>query len=96
MARKAPLRAVAEDERPSRPKTLRDVATSSERELLVVMLEKLTATVDAGVPPHTLAPLARQIRDMRRELAAMDSTDGEDDISDAANTPDEAFNAEAL
>jgi len=97
MARKSPLRAVtAADAPPVKPRTLREALDGSERDLLVTSLEKLTATIDAGVPPHALAPLMRQVRDLRRELAAMDSTDGEDDISDAANTPDETFNAEAL
>jgi hypothetical protein len=76
------------------PKTLKDAVDVSERALLVTIRAKIASEIDGGVPPHTLAPLTRQLRDIDREIRALDLREqeaGEDD-----DAPDEAFDAEAL
>jgi hypothetical protein len=80
---------------PVAPKTLKDAVDVSERALLVTIRAKIAAEIDGGVPPHTLAPLTRQLRDIDKEIRLLDQRAheeaGEDDVA-----PDEAFDAEAL
>lgn len=91
----AKLKVVTEgDAPPAAPKTLKDAVDVSERALLVTIRAKIASEIDGGVPPHTLAPLTRQLRDIDREIRALDLREreaGEDDVA-----PDEAFDAEAL
>ena len=80
---------------PPAPKTLKDAVDVSERALLVTIRAKIAAEIDGGVPPHTLAPLTRQLRDIDKEIRLLDQRAdeeaGEDDVA-----ADEAFDAEAL
>lgn len=75
----ANLRAVSPDEKPPRPprkraaKTLKQAVSSSERQLLVTMRAKIATEIDSGVPPHTLAPLTRQLRDLDKEIRLLDA-----------------------
>ena len=77
------------------PKTLKDAVDVSERALMVTIRAKIAAEIDAGVPPHTLAPLTRQLRDIDKEIRLLDQrakeAAEEDDVS-----ADEAWDAEAL
>ena len=70
----ARLRAVTPDDKPKprRPRTLKEAVQRSERELLVTMRARIAAEIDGGVPPHTLAPLTRQLRDLDKEIRLLD------------------------
>lgn len=83
------------DAPPQPPRSLKDAAEVSERALLVMMRTKIAAEIDGGVPPHTLAPLTRQLRDIDKEIRALDLRALEE-AGDAGDAPDEAFDAEAL
>lgn len=85
----------AEDASPAIPKTLKDAVDVSERALLVTIRAKIASEIDAGVPPHTLAPLTRQLRDIDKEIRLLDQRTQEDAGEDD-DAPDEAFDTEAL
>lgn len=73
MARKSQLRAVTDKDAPPRPpSTLKEAAERSERDLLVMMRDKISTEIGNGVPPHTLAPLMRQLRDIDKEVRLLD------------------------
>lgn len=94
----AELRAVGKDERPpKKPLTLTEAAEQgSHRDLLVAMRARIAETIQSPkCPPRDLAALSRRLQDIAREIEEIDSRDG-DDISNAAGTEDEAFDAEAL
>lgn len=95
MTRKSPLRVATAEDAPPPPKTLKDAADLSERALLVMMRTKIAAEIDGGVPPHTLAPLTRQLRDIDKEIRLLDQR-AREDRDDNSATPDEAWDAEAL
>ena len=84
----------ADDKPPVSPKSVRDAAEHSERALLVALRTKIAADIDAGVPPHTLAPLSRQIREIDREIRALDQRAAEE--GDGAEAEDAAFDASAV
>ena len=87
---------VVTDETPSpQPKTLKDAVDVSERALLVTIRAKIASEIDGGVPPHTLAPLTRQLRDIDREIRALDLR-AQEEAGERDFAPDEAFDAEAL
>jgi len=77
------------------PATIKAAVESGERELLVAMRCKVAAEIDAGVPPHTLAPLMRQLRELDKEIRAIDARE-EQESADGDNVADEAFDASAL
>ena len=83
---------------PAKPKTIKDAAQLSERELLDAMRAKVATEIDAGVPAHALAPLMRQLRDIDRDIRAIDSEAGKegDDVGKAAATPDDAWSEAAI
>jgi len=68
------LRAVGSDEKPPKrqARTLKEAVRLSERELLVMMRERIASEIDGGVPPHTLAPLSRQLRELDKEIRLLD------------------------
>lgn len=90
------LSVVTDETPPPAPKTIKAAAEMSERQLLAAMRTRVATEIDAGVPAHALAPLMRQLRELDKEIRAIDSRDGGDDIGEAASTPDEKFSSEAL
>lgn len=95
MARKAShLKVASSADTPPEPKTLKDAADSSERALLVSIRSKIAAEIDGGVPPHTLAPLTRQLREIDKEIRHLDlraNQEGNQDVH-----PDEQWDEEAI
>jgi hypothetical protein len=92
------LRAVADGETPPRPKTVTEAASSgTHRELLAATRERVAKAVeDPNTPARDLASLTRRLLEIAREIEAIDSRTGGDDIGQAASTPDAEFSAEAL
>lgn len=80
---------------PKRPATIKAALETTERELLVTMRAKVAADLDAGVPPHTIAPLMRQLRELDKEIRALDARDEQESAS-ADPVADEAFDAASL
>ena len=63
---------------------------------LVVMRARLARAVgNKGTSPRDLAALTRRLAEVVREIAAIDSAQGEgDELGEAAATPDEQFENE--
>lgn len=90
------LRAVPPGERAKVKKlTVTQAAKSNDqRALLVSLRDRVAETVeDPNCPPRDLAALSRRLQEIAKALAALDSVDEEDDISNAAATPDEDWSA---
>lgn len=49
------------------------------------MRDKIAAEIEGGVPPHTLAPLMRQLREIDKEIRALDLRNEQD--AHASNGP---------
>lgn len=97
MAAKAQLRAVTdEDSAPKKPPTsLTEAAERSERDLLVMMRDTVSAEIGRGVPAHTLAPLMRQMRDIDREIRQLDLRVKQEAAADGGAV-DEAWDQSAI
>jgi hypothetical protein len=95
----AGLRAVSPGERPARTRAAtvsQAAASGSHRDLLVAMRSRVAKTIeDPKCPPRDLASLTRRLQDIAREIEEIDSRD-HDDITHAAATADDGFDAEAL
>lgn len=91
------LRAVAQDERKTVPKSLAEAVTSDQMTLLVALRDKLAREIDKGaVPAHALRGVVSEIRDLDRSIRALEvRTDG-DDITEATGAPDVAFDAASV
>jgi hypothetical protein len=72
-------------------------ATGNKRELLITLRAKVALTLeDPKTHPRDVPPLTRRLTEIVEAIEAIDSREGGDDIGDAAATPDEAFDPEAL
>lgn len=76
--------------------TIREAAATGEREFLEALRDHLASVLDGTPPPHTIAGLTKQLMEVRRELGALDVLDGKDDLGDAAATPDEPLDPDAV
>lgn len=80
---------VARLPKPRVPQSVTEAANASQMDLLVSLRDRVAREIDAGVPPAYLAPLVRQLRDLGKEIAALEAIEAEeDDVSLAAVTPD--------
>lgn len=89
------LKVVTEADTPPAPKSLTDAVEMSERALLAMMRSKIASEIDSGVPPHTLAPLSRQLRDIDKEIRVLDLR-AKQEADDDSVSPDERWDDEAL
>lgn len=99
MPTKRHLAAVPPGSKPKRqrkPATMKAAAARDERTLLVAMREKVAAEIDKGIPPYTLPAMMRQLRELDREIRALEARTEGDGIVEAASTPDQPFDVEAL
>jgi hypothetical protein len=91
------LRPVADDERaqPTKPLSVTKAAkTGDRRKLLVSLRDRVAQTVeDPNCPPRDLAALSRRLQEIAKELAVIDADGLDDDVSQAAATPDEGWEA---
>lgn len=75
-----------------------DAARSgSERDILVALRDRIAdAVADPDCPKRDLASLSLRLTNIVKELAALDSEDGTDEIGEAASIPDEPFDPSAI
>lgn len=94
MARKL---AVVTDETPAptRPKNIKAAVEMGERDLLVAMRTKVASEIDTGVPAHALAPLMRQLRELDKDIRALDARAAEEG-EQGGPVADEAFDAASV
>lgn len=96
-ARKSPLRAVAEGESPPpKPLTVKAAAESGQRRaLLVALRSRIAKDIDSSrTPARDLAALSRRLLEIAKEIEAIESEERNDDVSAAADTPDEEWSAQ--
>lgn len=79
----------------ARPTTIKAAVELNERSLLVAMRTKVASEIDAGVPAHALAPLMRQLRELDKEIRAIDARATEEGV-ESGPVPDEDFDASAI
>ena len=94
----AALALVTEETSPPRrrsPRSVREAAGQGERSLLVKMRDTVAQKIDDGVPAHALAPLMRQLREIDKEIRAMDAA-VEEEAAGGGVVADEAFDASAV
>lgn len=80
------------------PQTVAEAASSgSERDLLVAMRDRIaTAISEPDCPKRDLASLTLRLANIVKEIKALDSADGGDEIGQAAGLPDGDFDAATL
>ena len=99
-ARKSPLRAVSEDEKPqqpARPKTIAEAASGgTTREVLVASRDRIARALDdPNIAARDLASNSNRLMEIIREIEAIDARAVEDgDASDEVE--DGAFDASAV
>jgi hypothetical protein len=88
------LRVVDPGEVAEKPKKLtvtQAAAEGSHRDLLASLRDRVAAAVQSpNCPPVALAALSRQLTSISKELSVIDAR-VEDEIGEAAQTPDEAW-----
>lgn len=92
------LRAVAPDEKPEpklepkKPTTIKAAVEMSERDLLVALRAKAAMEIDSGPPAHTLPRLMQQLRDLDKEIRAIDARAEEhEEPAHVSGADDQAF-----
>jgi hypothetical protein len=55
------------------PRTLKAAVKLGERDLLTALRDKLADKLDGGVPAYALGHLVKELRDLDREIRALDS-----------------------
>lgn len=96
---KSQLRAVTDADTPpapAAPMTLKSATEKSERQLLVTMRAKIAGEIDAGVPPHTLAPLSRQLLEIDKQIRQIDARARQETTANANGPVDDSFDAAAI
>lgn len=78
-------------EEPEVSQSVKSAAATSQRDLLVALRDKIAGDIDEGVPARDLASLSRRLLEIAGQIAELDSVEEGDDVSDAAETPDEAW-----
>ena len=66
-------------------------AGEGRRALLTALRDRIAADIDAGVPARDLASLSKRLLDISAELDQVSTAEDGDDISRAADTPDEPW-----
>jgi len=58
---------------------------------LQALRDRIAADIDEGVAARDMASLSKRLLDISAELEALETAEDGDDISTAAETPDEAW-----
>lgn len=98
-ARKPALRTVKANEKSLEQPRLsvsQAAASGDHRALLVAMRERIAQTVsNPDCPPRDLAALTRRLQDIAKEIEQIDLR-AKEEAAESGDSPDEAFDAEAL
>ncbi len=79
------------------PTVLEAAQNGTELELLVAMRDRVAeAITDPDCPKRELAALTLRLANIVKEINALKSAEGGDDIGDAVNTPDAKFEPASL
>ena len=71
--------------------------TGTERQLLEAMRDRIAeAITDPDCPKRELAALTLRLANIVKEIKAVESSEGADDIGKAMDTPDDKFDPAAL
>lgn len=99
-ARKAPLRAVAADEKaaPPKPLTIAEAASSgSTRDVLVASRDRIAKALDdPNIAARDLASNSKRLMELIREIEALDAREEQEASNDAAEVEDGDFDASAV
>lgn len=69
----------------------------TERDLLVAMRDRIAeAVADPECPKRELSSLTLRLANIVKEIKALDSAEGDDEIGKAANLPDAEFDPASL
>ena len=92
------LRAVKDGETPPKPLSLEDAAAQGdERAMLVALKTKIAQTIASGeCPARELASLSKRLIDIQREIASLDARTSQEASENAAEVPDQQFDAAAI
>ncbi len=98
-----PLRAVTDADKPplqkpkQKEKTVKQAAVSSERDLLVALRNMAANDLDSGaIPAHARPTMIKQLRELDRELRALDEREAQEGAQDDGGDVDDRFDAKAL
>lgn len=70
-------------------------AHGTTRDLLVAMRDHIAAAITAGCPPRDLASLTRRLREIAKDIEALDAQEA-DEVIPGGEFEDEAFRPEAI
>ncbi|NUO35875.1 MAG: hypothetical protein HOQ45_02465 [Nocardioidaceae bacterium] len=71
--------------------------TGTERDLLEAMRDRIAeAITDPDCPKRELAALTLRLANIVKEIKALESAEGEDNIGKAMDTPDAKFDPDAI
>lgn len=73
--------------------SVKGAAAGSRRGLLVALRDKIAVELDNGVPARELASLSIRLIQITEQIAEVDAESEGDDVSSAADTPDEKWDA---
>lgn len=80
-----------------KPKTIKAAAELGERELLVSLRDLAAGELDNGqVPAHAIGGLMRQLRDLDRDIRALDLRAAQEKEATEAEVEDGRFDASAV
>lgn len=98
--RKPSLRVATAGEKaaPVKPRGIVEAADDgTRRELLVALRRRIaTSVADSSTPARDLAALSRRLLEIARDIETIDIEAGGDELGNAAEIPDAAFDSEAL
>jgi hypothetical protein len=100
-ARKPSLRVATEGEKPPIAPKVKGIIQAADngtrRELLVALRKRIATSVnDSSTPARDLAALSRRLLEIARDIETIDIEAGGDELGNAADIPDDAFDSEAL
>lgn len=73
------------------PRSVLSAAKRSQRTLLEALRNKIAKEIDEGVPARDLASLSKRLLEINQELDALEKVEDGDDVTVAAEMPDEAW-----